>query len=108
MVDFFFFITVSSCGGTLRGRTGTFTSPNYPHSPKIPPEAAAVGTFLPNDDETDLISCEWKIIAPVGHEIQLNFGEFDMAAGLDECHKGEVEVFAGVGNSRSSMGKRIV
>nr|XP_039261332.1 discoidin, CUB and LCCL domain-containing protein 2-like [Styela clava] len=95
---------VSSCGGTLVGPTGTFTSPNYPHSPKRAPNAAEVRTSLSSKDE-DIITCEWKIKVPEDFGIQLNFGDFNMGAGLDECSKGELEVFSGIDENKTSLDK---
>lgn len=57
---------------------------------------------LPGED--DRIICEWEITVPHGLEILLNFGDFDMAAGLDECQKGELEVFSGIKNRKKTLG----
>ncbi|KAF4072119.1 hypothetical protein AMELA_G00270730 [Ameiurus melas] len=52
-----------SCGGTLTGTSGTFTSPNYPK-------------YYPT-----LTRCEWKIQVPSNMHVKLVFSKFMMSLG---------------------------
>ena len=89
-----FFLLVSLCHATLNGNSGTFTSPNYPNEPRS----------KANQRQRDKVQCEWEIQVPFGRDIQLKFGDFDINAPLDECDKGEVEIFEGIGKNKSSIG----
>nr|DBA25188.1 TPA: hypothetical protein GDO54_012746 [Pyxicephalus adspersus] len=48
----------SSCGGTLFGDNGSFTSPEFPD------------TYSNNTD------CEWTIVAPIGRPVQIHLASF--------------------------------
>ena len=84
----------------MTGSSGTFTSPDYPNIPQLPKK---------NKDFTSQsthLTCEWKVIVPPGKGIQLQFGHFDMNAPAfpDDCDKGEVQVFSGLGKEKSLLG----
>lgn len=64
----------------------------------------AVGTF-PSEEPDEQIICEWQIIVSGGFGIELNFGDFDMAAGQDKCDKGSLEIFSGIGEFKKSLGE---
>ena len=51
------------------------------------------------------MTCKWEIVVPRGKGIQLKFGDFDMRAPLDDCDRGEVEIFTGTGKTKSSLGE---
>ncbi|XP_072551752.1 ST14 transmembrane serine protease matriptase a [Salminus brasiliensis] len=65
----------TSCGGTLTGNSGTFTSPNYPKY--YPP----------------LTTCEWTIEVPSNMNVKLIFTKFMMSVGQPNlCLMDYVEV----------------
>ena len=57
--DIIFFILVA-CGGVLKSRNGTITSPSYP------------------DKYPDNKRCIWTIRAPPLHQIKLSFQDFEV------------------------------
>ena len=86
-------IAASFCRYKLTGNSGTFTSPNY-HA-----ERPSVKS------RPKTLRCQWEIEVARGKGIQLKFGDFDMNAPLDECPKGEVEIYSGTGKKKQSIGK---
>uniref|UniRef100_A0A3Q3QH61 Suppressor of tumorigenicity 14 protein homolog n=1 Tax=Monopterus albus TaxID=43700 RepID=A0A3Q3QH61_MONAL len=68
----------TTCGGLLKGETGTFTSPNYPNY--YPPHS----------------SCSWSIEVPDGKAAKVTFKKFLMSepgqGGSNDCRKDYVEV----------------
>ncbi|XP_078486295.1 uncharacterized protein LOC100185357 [Ciona intestinalis] len=91
---------VSTCNAVLTGSSGTFTSPNYPRPPEV--TSPKFTSAFPNNG--GFVTCSWEIIVPSGKGIQLKFGDFFMAENsVDDCDKGEVEVFIGVGKTKSGL-----
>lgn len=86
---------MSSCHAKLNGNSGTFTTPNYPDLP----------TSTSDQRRRGKIECEWEIRVSPGKDIQLKFGDFNITGPLDECDRGEVEIYEGIGKNKSSMGK---
>lgn len=76
------------CSFTLEGKSGTFTSPGFPDSP---------GLDLP------YTSCEWSIKVSKGKGIQIRFGEFDIQGRRDDCDRGSIDIYEGVGKMKSQM-----
>ncbi|XP_076819474.1 uncharacterized protein LOC143465177 isoform X1 [Clavelina lepadiformis] len=93
---------VSECNVKIRATTGTFTSPNYPDPPETPKKSRSLTAF---PDNGGYVTCKWEIVVPRGKGIQLKFGDFDMRAPLDDCDRGEVEIFTGTGKTKSSLDK---
>nr|CAB3236315.1 discoidin, CUB and LCCL domain-containing protein 2 [Phallusia mammillata] len=97
------YAAVSSCNAVLEASSGTFTSPNYPEPPPTPSKSRINSSTFP--DNGGYITCKWELRVPAGKAIQLKFADFNMDANLDECDKGEVEVFSGMGKFKQSIDK---
>ncbi|CAN0306246.1 unnamed protein product [Lampetra planeri] len=67
----------SVCGGRLRGPSGSFYSPNWPHS-----------------DYPTGITCSWHISGPPGKVVSLRFVKFDVERDAS-CRRDHVSVFDG-------------
>ena len=94
---------MTSCRSRLTGISGTFTSPNYPREYVRPDGLEEFVISRPGQEK--FIKCQWEIEVPQDKGIQLKFGHFDLNAPLDECDKGEVDVFSGVGKQKSRLGE---
>jgi len=73
------------CGGSQKGLTGSFNSPNYPE--KYPPEK----------------KCSWKIEAPEGYFIQMKFIRFHLEK-HSFCKYDSVEIKDGWDRKSPSLG----
>lgn len=71
-----FSIVENSCGGSLRGTDGRFSSPMYP------------------DSYSNNIQCTWTISALPGNLIQLNFENFDLVES-ENCNEDYLEIREG-------------
>ncbi|XP_064643493.1 cubilin-like [Lineus longissimus] len=74
------------CGANLRGRTGTFQTPNYPNPYPVYKE------------------CIWTIEVDPGQRVELTFEDLDIATTAD-CQSGSVEVFGGPDQLAPSLTK---
>jgi len=72
----------------LEGRSGTFASPGFPSPP---------GRELP------YTSCEWSITVSRGKGVQIRFGAFDIQGPRDNCDRGSIVTYEGVGKMKSEM-----
>uniref|UniRef100_UPI00358DDBD4 procollagen C-endopeptidase enhancer 2-like isoform X2 n=1 Tax=Myxine glutinosa TaxID=7769 RepID=UPI00358DDBD4 len=70
-------LELGTCGGRLVSPRGSFITPKWPHS----------------DYPRNLV-CSWRMIAPVGKVVRLNFGKFDVSHGA-ACHFDHVAVYDG-------------
>lgn len=55
-------ISIAFCGGTIRGQRGIVTSPGFKHKNSYPTN----------------VTCEWELLAPQGHNMNITFDVFDM------------------------------
>ncbi|XP_077986149.1 uncharacterized protein LOC144440635 [Glandiceps talaboti] len=80
---------VSGCSSTLRGRSGSFHSPNYP-----------------SNYVADL-NCTFSIVAPENHNVQINFPVFRMegADTHEQCNYDYIEVWEKSGQQWSYINR---
>ncbi|BFZ17237.1 hypothetical protein BsWGS_20276 [Bradybaena similaris] len=70
-----------ACGGYIDYENGTITSPSFPD------------LYPPNKN------CVWQIVAPDGHQININFTHFDLEGHNQDCEYDSVRVSSGVGGN---------
>ncbi len=87
LVAFTLDVSFSACGGTIRSRTGVFSSPRFP-SP-----------YPPSKD------CEWKLQVRSHYRLELTFPTFSLpAASSSRCSDDYVEVRNGTTSSSPLIG----
>lgn len=84
----FYYEAEPHCGGTLRGNTGSFTSPGY---------GSSVHSIGPHD-------CKWTIEVPSDMVISVVFSSFDVKSS-QKCLNDYVEILDGSGDTSKSMGR---
>jgi len=70
------------CGGTLRTPTGVIQSPNYPSVSKLlyvfSNQLKLIAFIFTVQPYTNYRFCLWRIVAPVGRRVRLEFLDFDL------------------------------
>ncbi len=51
------------------------------------------------------MSCQWEVLVAEKHSIQMRFGDFNIEGPRDECDRGRVIVYEGVGKLKKEMGE---